>query len=90
MRGSAADVIEPKPGDVRLLSTSTKFVWLNRLNNSARNTADMRDLQGADSLLKAAGPAAQFIEVSRLDVTAPDDFCFPDTCAILVNNAGGM
>ena len=41
MRGSAAAVIVPKPGEVRLLSTSLKFVWLNTLKNSARNTADM-------------------------------------------------
>lgn len=55
-----------------------------------RVLATMRDLAASEALLAAAGSAAKRIDVAALDVTRPREFAFPDTTAILVNNAGGM
>ncbi len=54
-----------------------------------RVLATMRNLNASQELVAAAGEKASLIEVAELDVTDPGDFAFPDSTAVLINNAGG-
>ncbi|CAM3132067.1 SDR family NAD(P)-dependent oxidoreductase [Mycobacterium colombiense] len=65
-------------------------VAIELANRGHRVLATMRNVAASDKLLSAAGSAVELIDVVALDVTAPGDFCFPETTAVLVNNAGGM
>jgi NAD(P)-dependent dehydrogenase (short-subunit alcohol dehydrogenase family) len=67
-----------------------RAVALELARREHRVLATMRDVSASSGLLDAAGVAASHIEVAELDVTAPGDFEFPPSTAVLVNNAGGM
>lgn len=67
-----------------------RAVTIELANRGHHVLATMRDVAASDSLLDAAGPRADLIDVAALDVTNAGDFTFPETTAVLVNNAGGM